>query len=574
MFNVNQVSSILEGLDDQALQMQMKSPTAGVPQYMVLAEMQKRQKMRAEAQPPAPAPVTTVAEDIQAQQGGVAALPQMASGEDAPGGIASFAGGGVVDENEWYQFGPRTRYPSGGPGPLAGYWDRVKKQFENSFKMPYPDTPMNEVIGKIPDAGKGAFANAPQYLKDMDTEVGRAQGELLKGVGALDGMVGDSQRYLQGQLMERQGQAQQAKYPGRGRTEPGALPSPSTPEKPPLRVETYGVGDPGTRSSTRESSSATGKGSGVAKGGTGAPGAAELGIGSLQSNAMPDFRNRHERIQDPDMKSAEDYLEKVRLANPDNMGELIARQDQRLAENNKGRNDALAQGLMEAGLGIMAAGAKNGSFLGAIGEGGIGGLKAYSQQMAAVRDRADKIEMRREDLQMQQDALKRGDYKTAQQIADQYNQRALALHGQNVQERRADINYDADMFKTKAMLDKADQDRISREKIAAGQNATTLKAASMRAAAGGGGRGGAGGSGIAGLKPKDYASLIASEKKGLMTAHPRMFNEDMAAYDRRLDQMAANNVNKRLTTMGIGGLSVAPVEEEEVLTLGKKGFYK
>jgi hypothetical protein len=562
MSNIFQINDILEGLDDGQLQMQMKNPSAGVPQYMVLAEMQKRQKMRAEASVPNnPPPVTTVADDIMSQ--GVAGLPEMASGEDAPGGVAACAGGGAVEAARGF---PYSNYPSGGPpegdwefedSPLGRYWRRVKEQMANSMKMPEPDRPFGQVVA---DSVKRGVQNiqmpkVPQALKDIDAEVGRSQQEMLRLVGRGNGTAQAatvpppvSDAYPE---QRRVANSVSAEFP---------LPVEETPAPAPKAAR-----GGGKRVSGGIPAVAAAKG---------IPAPAPAGATYTPAEALP-------RITDPEMKSAQDYLEMVRANSPDRTGEMVARQDQRLAENAKGKDAALSQALMEAGLGIMAAGGKNGSFLGAIGEGGIGGLKTYAAQMNAVRDREDKINTRREDLMMAQDAAKRGDFKTAAEIADKYNTRQMTLHGQNVAERRADMEFQQRDKQFGLGVRKLDEQmQLEREKMAVqermanAQNATTIKAAGIRASSGG----------IASLGGMDSKAIKAatSEYNKIITqmqkAEPfsQFSGETPDQYRARIRARALQELSPQYQqALGMAlNVNPAPAQQQKIMKLGVDGFYQ
>lgn len=87
MLNVIQIQDRLKDLSDRQLGEQMQSGT--VPQYLVLAEVQRRTKIRQGAQSGSAAPQSTVAEDIVGA--GIAALPT-----EAPTEVPAFASGGIV----------------------------------------------------------------------------------------------------------------------------------------------------------------------------------------------------------------------------------------------------------------------------------------------------------------------------------------------------------------------------------------------------------------------------------------------------------------------------------------------
>lgn len=122
--NIAQLSEQLKDVPQNRLVDYAKNPNSVVPQFLALAEIQRRQHLQAQAQPPA----QTVAEDVLAQaapqqmppqlapqmapqqmaqqlpenQPGVAQLPSGMPQGMASGGIVAFAGGDLVDDEEEY----------------------------------------------------------------------------------------------------------------------------------------------------------------------------------------------------------------------------------------------------------------------------------------------------------------------------------------------------------------------------------------------------------------------------------------------------------------------------------------
>lgn len=111
MANILKLQDQLKGLPDQTLFQYAQNPTGQVPQYLVIAELQRRKNMREEFQQAQP-PEQTVAEELVQQgvpQQGIGALPPMQEPEepmdqgvaslpapDAMFGAQSMAGGGIV----------------------------------------------------------------------------------------------------------------------------------------------------------------------------------------------------------------------------------------------------------------------------------------------------------------------------------------------------------------------------------------------------------------------------------------------------------------------------------------------
>ena len=94
--NIVKLQNDLKDLSDRQLLDTMQAGSA--PQYLVLSEMQRRKKMRSEAQSKPQQP-TSVADDIMAppaQPQGLAGMPQVPQVAMASGGIVGFAGGREV----------------------------------------------------------------------------------------------------------------------------------------------------------------------------------------------------------------------------------------------------------------------------------------------------------------------------------------------------------------------------------------------------------------------------------------------------------------------------------------------
>jgi hypothetical protein len=90
--NIVKLQDSLKDLSDRQLLDTMQ--TASAPQYLVLAEMQRRKELRSGAERQQPQAETSVAEEIM---GGIASMPvQNAMPQMASGGIVGFAGGGKL----------------------------------------------------------------------------------------------------------------------------------------------------------------------------------------------------------------------------------------------------------------------------------------------------------------------------------------------------------------------------------------------------------------------------------------------------------------------------------------------
>ncbi len=86
--NIVQLQDLLKGLPDTRLKQEMDQPTGSVPQYLVLSEIVRRDKMRTTGM--AQSPTTTVVQDVMNQQPGPQAMPpEQMQQEQAPQGYAS-----------------------------------------------------------------------------------------------------------------------------------------------------------------------------------------------------------------------------------------------------------------------------------------------------------------------------------------------------------------------------------------------------------------------------------------------------------------------------------------------------
>lgn len=168
--NIVQLQDLLKGLPDNRLKQEMDQPTGTVPQYLVLSEIVRRDKMRTTGM--AQSPTTTVVQDVMSQQPGPPAMPpdQMQQ-EPAPQGFASggfisaadaMGGAGVRGfappaPKQPPMFGPN----SGGPGMFT------------PNTAPQPPAPMtNNNISLAPpqhqfDGGQTNDLNSPSFYQQQ-----------------------------------------------------------------------------------------------------------------------------------------------------------------------------------------------------------------------------------------------------------------------------------------------------------------------------------------------------------------------------------------------------------------------
>jgi hypothetical protein len=159
--NIAQLSEHLKDVPQNRLIDYARNPNSVVPQFLALAEIQRRQQLSAQAQPPA----ATVAEDVLNQatapqmpaqmpapqmaqqlpenQPGVAQLPSGMNQGFAPGGLVAFSAGGEPESDEDYQDYldklESTKRRSNLAEMFAGLKDRVAGAME-SLPRSYEET--------------------------------------------------------------------------------------------------------------------------------------------------------------------------------------------------------------------------------------------------------------------------------------------------------------------------------------------------------------------------------------------------------------------------------------------------
>lgn len=106
--NIAKLQAQLQKVPDQALIGYVQNPDGQVPSYLALAELSRRKEIRKTATPKGPSPTQSVAaQEVSQVEPGVAGLPvrddMYASESFADGGIVAFAGGGLSESDLAYQ---------------------------------------------------------------------------------------------------------------------------------------------------------------------------------------------------------------------------------------------------------------------------------------------------------------------------------------------------------------------------------------------------------------------------------------------------------------------------------------
>ena len=480
--NIVKLQNDLKDLSDQQLLSTMQSGAS--PQYLVLAEMQRRKKMRDEASTPnEPQAQGTVADEIV---GGLTALP-VGPMDMASGGLVSFAKGGDVSGYkkgaaeacwedpetgetrcppskptvEYPKTGQRKEYQEGGmlrllpADPVADaytylqsrgaeiptdmseagiveYANRVRALDENEVK----DTPETQAgfPALFRDYGSGGRGEVmPETQLDTAPQMPMGGGEMAPGFSP----VAPTQEGLP-DLLAPEGPAPQRAVPFLGQMMEALVPSAQaaegvppaqTGEAPtdtvvaedlPKATETQSVyaqsagraTDPAEQARLMGLDAAYQRGIEV----PGNPGwrydpesdqyfnpEGRLATGPYQSEGWGKTGTTPKRFEEKEQKKiSDDATEKARARIDDYLASesktsgteasdaLMTLYNEIMAEREAGKDTkerSVNEALMRAGFAMMSS--KNPDFLGALGEGGIEGLKAYTEAQKAAAERQE-----------------------------------------------------------------------------------------------------------------------------------------------------------------------------------------
>jgi len=480
--NIVKLQNDLKDLSDQQLLSTMQSGAS--PQYLVLAEMQRRKKMRDEASTPnEPQAQGTVADEIV---GGLTALP-VGPMDMASGGLVSFAKGGDVSGYkkgaaeacwedpetgetrcppskptvEYPKTGQRKEYQEGGmlrllpADPVADaytylqsrgaeiptdmseagiveYANRVRALDENEVKdTPETQTGFPALFRDYGSGGRGEVM--PETQLDTAPQMPMGGGEMAPGFSP----VAPTQEGLPG-LLAPEGPAPQRAVPFLGQMMEALVPSAQaaegvppaqTGEAPtdtvvaedlPKATETQSVyaqsagraTDPAEQARLMGLDAAYQRGIEV----PGNPGwrydpesdqyfnpEGRLATGPYQSEGWGKTGTTPKRFEEKEQKKiSDDATEKARARIDDYLASesktsgteasdaLMTLYNEIMAEREAGKDTkerSVNEALMRAGFAMMSS--KNPDFLGALGEGGIEGLKAYTEAQKAAAERQE-----------------------------------------------------------------------------------------------------------------------------------------------------------------------------------------
>ena len=445
--NITALQKQLQGLPDQALAGYMMKPSAEVPQYLVLSELNRRKQLRQSAasmQAPQQAPRTTVADDVMG--GGVMALPQQPAPEGyASGGLVSFASGGDVDSNFFqYDYGSPYKFSPEQQARIDAANAQAAAQRQAQFAAQDPLAAYKQRAGIAPVVDPMAAARAGASMAyaqgaapmAMDSSGLISRHTQTPDYSAAPGEGPQLEPYNAQPLVAPGFTARAAAQANQG------APAPAAPLASQGPGATPGVG--GLRSLSASAKSKT-------AGGVGGKGAGTPDDLTYKAQSPEEFdkawRARYEKLRG----EAGDEFAPDRQMLKDAQDEIAGR-----------KSDNVNQALIQAGLAIM--GGKSQYAMQNIGEGGLKGLE-YLQRANA----ADALEKRglmqaQMDLNKAEAAARRGDQQTA-----------IALQGQVEKDRQFSVT--AAQQRENYLL--AHQDRMA-------QINATLQAASMRMTAGAG----------------------------------------------------------------------------------------
>lgn len=465
--NVVKMQDSLKDFSDRQLLQTMESGSA--PQYLVLAEMQRRKKARENPANTEPQPETSVADDIM---GGITGLP-MRPMQMAEGGIVSFAAGGKTgrmkgeEEACWTDTRTGEKYcPPDTPQtemPRTGQ----RKSFQEGGMVP-PDEMANIEVQKRLQELRAANPNATEYDTIQDL--------MREGSSVVPAMYGSdtpSTSAAQASPAESMPQPEPMSEPFQDGI--GSLPvvQPGGDDSSAGMGTSFPAGR-GTAASegisfsdisdffTRDAGVEGDRRSRRASRYEGAAEEAQADTGGMDDTPPPSGRMAaaSERLAERESREADDRpageptgddeeAELNRLApapepppqptqpqQPEYQDGLMQRMEELRAERDRtedgARKEAINQALIQAGLSMMAS--DNPDFLGALGEGGIQGLAAYSGAQQAAQERQGAIGDEMTDLMIAREAndLRRqaADARAAGALSDQAFARVNTLQNQ------------------------------------------------------------------------------------------------------------------------------------------------
>jgi len=424
--NIVKMQDSLKDLSDRQLMQTMEAGSS--PQYLVLAEMQRRKKMREDSAQASPQGDRSVAEDIIS---GIAAVPTSPMGM-AEGGIVSFAKGGKT-------------------GRMKGEEEACYVDSRTGEKYCPPSRPQTE----MPRTGQrksfqagGDVGVSPDEMSDIDLQRARQVFEQnIQDLRSVDPDV-DFETFLRSYNKTPVG-AQTAPAPEEeqgflGRAEEGVTSF--------LRGIAPGTRDPDSLEGTGEFSPAI-EGSPTSESAAGLPFLRYKGEPVLPpvESVEEDLERRREQApvaeqpapadESPENEftpptpptSPADLDPDPEVASDSGLTQLIQDLQSERQELREGsREDAINQALIRAGLTMAAS--DNPDFLSAAAEGGIGGLAGYQSAMESAAERQGDITSDVIDLGIAREtaALKQRAAEAAmnQQITDEQYAELDLLQGQ------------------------------------------------------------------------------------------------------------------------------------------------
>lgn len=443
--NIVKMQDSLKDLSDRQLMQTMQGGSA--PQYLVLAEMQRRKKVREDSAQPQETSDRSVAEDIMS---GIAAVPTRPM-EMAEGGIVSFAEGGKtgrlkgeeeacwVDEStgekycppdrpqmEMPRTGQRKTFQEGGmipPDEMAEI--EVQKRLQE-LQATDPNATEYQAIQSLMREGSSFI---PPIYGDDSSEPAQAPAAPADEPSRYERIADQTREFFGGLFgSDEEPAAEPAPTPTTSDREPaytpGGVPVPGRegwlydPTRGPNNRGVFfnpegNIQSPPTDPSFWEGTGTTlrrfreaardqygmqeGDPSGQIINSTGPLSAEERGVSRDEPQSS---EGTNAFTTPPEQTTRQRELEPVR---EDGLMQLMRElQQERDRTQDESRRDAINQALIQTGLSMMAS--DNPDFLGALGEGGIQGLSAFASAQDAAAQRQGEISADMTDLMVAREA--------------------------------------------------------------------------------------------------------------------------------------------------------------------------
>jgi hypothetical protein len=386
--NISQASSILKELPDSQLAQLTQGQHPEIPQYLVMAEINRRQSMRSGAAGQQGADQTTVMQDLMAKQ----------TQPYAPPAVPGYAGGGIV-------------YGDDNPDMYAAQGEPSTYSVPNpmTWTIPLPHIPgLSDIDNYIGNSQKDRQAAAKQQQDKLAARRKASSVPPPPDPYAVDGTY-------------------DSKLPDNMPPPPpvAAAAGPAKPAGKPFNIDDYAP--PPVHTAPGQGTSTMTKN----------PFADDDNV-DMSADAIAAKYKLPDRVEKPKMLTPDDYLSGINKALPtDEYDKMVASFDDKKKKNDGNKQQALGMALMQAGFGMAAS--KSPFFMQAAGEGGLRGAASLQHDADEIQKYDHELDKEQRAAIMARQAAQQGNYKLAAELANQGNTTNYHMYDVDRKERGDEI---------------------------------------------------------------------------------------------------------------------------------------